>query len=261
MSSYVTKKINNEVVREVPTLQPKDTRPIKGASLFPELCANIFLCARKKSGKTSAIFKILRRCAGPTTKILVFCSTVHKDPSWETIRAWAANKNIPFISHTSILGDDGTNLLSDLIRGMQDEEVLEPEWVDSDDETEPPKPARYQSNEWIVIFDDLSDELRKPIIATFMKKNRHFLAKVIISSQYMNDLFPQARKQLDYLILFRGHSEKKIGEIHKDVDIHIPEDEFYRLYRWATTEKYSFLYVDVRDGTFRRNFNELIEVE
>ena len=262
------KKINNEVVKEVPLQKEKDTRPIKGSALFPELFANIFLCARKKSGKTSAIFKILQKCCGPKTKIMAFCSTIHKDPSWQTIKLWADHRHIPFVGHTSLEDDDGTNLLKDLVKGLQDEDseeekppkgLLESDSEEEEDEKE--RPAKYQYPEWIFVLDDLSDELRKPIIATFLKKNRHFRAKILISSQYMNDLFPAARKQLDYVILFKGHQQKKIDEICKDVDVHLPKEEFYEVYKVATELPFSFLYVDVRGGTFRRNFNELIEID
>jgi hypothetical protein len=258
---FKVKKINNEVVREVPLMKEKDLRPIKGAALFPELCANVFLWARKNSGKSVAIFKTLKRCSGPRTKIIAFCSTIHKDPLWATIKAWALHKGIPFIGHTSLFDDDGTNLLSDLVKGLQeeDEEETEKGLFDSDEEEEEERPAKYQSPEYIFVLDDLSDELRKPIIATFLKKNRHFVAKIIISSQHVNDLLPAARKQLDYVILFKGHEQKKIDEIHRDVDVNVPRDEFYELYKFATEKPFSFLYVDVRGGTFRRNFNELIE--
>jgi hypothetical protein len=93
-----------------------------------------------------------------------------------------------------------------------------------------------------------------------LKKNRHFRSKILISSQHLNDLLPEGRKQIDYFILFRGHPMKKIEEIHRDADISIPLDEFYRVYKFATEEPYSFLYVDSASGEFRRNFNTLIEL-
>ena len=104
---FSTKKLNNEVVKEVPLLEAIDTRPVKGAALFPEIYANVFLCAKKKSGKTSCVYKIVKKCAGPKTKIVVFCSTLHKDKSWATIRALAEKRKWPFVGHTSLKDDDG----------------------------------------------------------------------------------------------------------------------------------------------------------
>ena len=76
--------INKEVVQPIP-LPPINVEKIKGYKLFPEVYANIFLCARKKSGKTSAIFKILKACADKDTEINNFASTLNKDPNWKHI--------------------------------------------------------------------------------------------------------------------------------------------------------------------------------
>lgn len=260
MQQIHSTKINNERVKPI-RLMKRDTRPVRGANLFPEVYSNIFMCARKKSGKTLTIAKCLRRCAGPTTKIMVFCSTINKDSTWLAIRAWAQQKNLPFIGYTSIIDDDGNNLLKDLITSMQKPEGEKEHSLFDEEEEEEEEVPCYQSPEWIFVLDDLSDELRKPIIATFLKKNRHFRAKIIISSQYMNDLMPAACKQLDYVLLFKGQAQDKIEKICKDVDSHVSKEVFWDLYKFATKEPYSFLYVDVRGCTFRRNFDTLLSIE
>ena len=77
-------KINKEIVTPIDV--PKvDKSKIKGFELFDELYANIFLLAKKKSGKTSTIFKILQKCSNKKTNIIIFSSTVHKDPNWLAI--------------------------------------------------------------------------------------------------------------------------------------------------------------------------------
>jgi len=55
------KKINNEKVKAIP-IETVSPDKIKGSAIFPDLYCNIFLVARKKSGKTSTIFKILKSC-------------------------------------------------------------------------------------------------------------------------------------------------------------------------------------------------------
>ena len=263
---FKTKKINNEVVVPIPT-KAVDNRPIRGSDLFPEIYSNIFLCARKKSGKTLAVSKILKKCAGPDTQIVVFCSTINKDPTWEAIEEWAQNKGLSFLRYTSLFDDDGTNLLKELIAEMQhdDDEPDENEnanfvsiFADEQPSEQPKRKSKFRSPEWIFILDDLADELRSPIIATFLKKNRHFKAKVIISSQYTNDLMPAAMKQLDYVLLFKGHDAVKLEQIRKSADLAIPQKDFLDMYQFATSQPYSFLYADVRGGTFRKNFNEMI---
>jgi len=262
--SFAVTKLNNEVVTVAPSKTPKDNRPVRGWKLFPEMNANIFACAKKKSGKTLTIRHILRKCCGKDTKIIVFCATLYKDPSWIAIKEWAEEKGLVFIGHESLKDDDGVDQLDLLIKELQakvNDEPQEKSIFDSDSEDEEePKKEKYQSPEYIFILDDLSTELKSNSIPRLLKVNRHFKSKTIISTQWLNDLHPMSRKQQDYLILFRGHPQKKLEEIHRDANISIPIEEFWRVYKFATEKPFSFLYVDCTTGEFRRNFNELIEL-
>ena len=78
------KRINKEDVKPVRFHdEVDDPRPIKGRDIFPEIYANIFFCARKKSGKSCAIFHTIQHCAtrktrddtGITSKWHIHCLT------------------------------------------------------------------------------------------------------------------------------------------------------------------------------------------
>ena len=61
--SIRVKKINDETVAPVTFIDVQaDPRPIKGRNLFPEMYANVFFCARKKSGK-SCVWRKLSKAA------------------------------------------------------------------------------------------------------------------------------------------------------------------------------------------------------
>ena len=100
--------------------------------------------------------------------------------------------------------------------------------------------------------------MRHASIGNLLKTNRHYHAKVFISTQYITDLQPAALKQLDYFLCFRSFSEDKLEDIHRHLDLSIEFPEFLKIYKYATEEPYSFLYVDVRNDKFRKNFNEEI---
>jgi len=262
-----TKKINNEVVKAVPLISVVDTRPVLGQALFPEIYANIFLCAKKKSGKSSVIYNIIKRCANKHTIVMAFCSTLHKDETYKTLMKYCELNKIAFVGHTSLKSEeDGHDLLSELIDELQNDEDKEDEKEskqsiiicdDSDDEDNRKaiKKAKYRSPEYIFILDDLSTELKSTSVAAFLKKNRHFKSKIIISSQYLNDLAPQSRKQIDYFLIFKGQPQGKLDEIYRDADISVDKETFYKLYKNATLEKYSFLYIDTNTNNYRQNFN------
>ena len=110
------------------------------------------------------------------------------------------------------------------------------------------------------IFDDVSGQLKNKTLVALMKKNRHFKSKIIISSQYLNDLLPEQRKQLDYMLVLKGQPEKKLEEIHKWIDTRLSFKKFKDIYDYATSKKFSFLYIDIANDSFRMNFNEEIDL-
>jgi len=266
-------RINNKVVKVCPRLRNVDDRPVKGADIFPEIYCNVFLCARKKSGKSTVVYNIVKNCASPDTTVIVFASTVNKDETYYTIRKYCEAKHIPFIGYAS-LKDDGVNRIEALVKTLEAEaeEQLEKEnesdesdnscvLLDSDSEDKPRKKrSKYRVPEYILVFDDLSNELRDPWLRKLVKENRHYKAKVIISSQHPNDLLPEQLRQIDYWLLFKGLPEEKVLKIYNDADIAIPFELFQKIYEKATEKRYSFLYIDVKDDKFRINFNTAITI-
>lgn len=290
------RQINEQVVRAIP-IPDEDRRPIKGYDICEEVYANIFLCARKKSGKTSALFKILKECAGRKTVIIVFCSTAYKDKNWIQIRKYFEKKHRDIRIFTSIF-EEGIDQLSALVEELKQEakeqeedsnekegrgageteiercdDILERlqrmhlyatgqatrEAEEEDDEIPKKKggkKSKYQSPEYIIVFDDLSGELKSRSLLSLLKFNRHFKSKLIISSQWLHDLLPESRKQIDLFLIFKGFPDKKLAEIYKDCDSGVPFDTFLKVYKKATKYPHSFLYIDTRSDQYRRNFNE-----
>ena len=107
------KQINREVVRAI-QIPNEDTRPIKGFDICEEVYANIFACAKKKSGKTSVTFKIMKKFCNKNTIIYVFCSTVYKDVNWIEIRKYFEKKGMEIHVFTSIY-EGGENQFTNLI--------------------------------------------------------------------------------------------------------------------------------------------------
>jgi hypothetical protein len=59
---------------------------------------------------------------------------------------------------------------------------------------------------------------------------------------------------MDNILIFKGQPDKKLDEIRRDFDIAIDPEQFQEIYKIATQEKYSFLYIDRFDDSFRKNF-------
>src|SRR5690606_28743818 len=120
-----------------------------------------------------------------------------------------------------------------------------------------PRRSKYQAPEYIIVFDDLSSELKSGSLLSLLKFNRHFKSKLIISSQWLHDLLlPESRKQIDLFLIFKGFPDDKVALIYKDCDSGVPFDTFLRIYKKATKKPHSFMYVDTRSDQFRCNFDK-----
>jgi len=273
---FNTKKINNKIVKPIPVTSI-DKEKIKGYDLFPNIYANIFICAKKKSGKTSLIAKIIRECIDKDTRVFVFCPTHNKDESYKKIKMMLDKKEVRNFFFDSIVDEEGVDNLNLVIEEL----TKEPDQSDEEEETEnegvnleeliinyddpnkirvkikKKKPSKI-AQKVLIIFDDISTELKNRNVAKLLKTNRHFKSKVIISSQYLHDVEPGSRRQIDYWILFGGHDENKLELIHQNASLSQDFNTFKNIYDFATTKKYDFLYVDTNNNEYRRNFNEKI---
>ena len=274
------KKINSEVVKPVSFQDEKvDNRPIRGRDIFPEIYANIFFCARKKSGKTCSIAHIIDKCSTKETKVIAFVSTLHRDPTWRAIKKNCEKRGVEFTGFTSMKDDkSGEDILDNIIMSLRSQSG---EGDDSDEEEEEapppiilmgdkqvggkakkPKKPKERAPKIIFIFDDLSGELSNRSLTGLLKMNRHLKCKVLLSSQYWNDIPLHARKQIDYVLLFRGlaQSLNKMEEIYKNCDLAIPFELFVDLYKYCTAEKFNFMYIDTVNSEFRKNFTHRIDL-
>lgn len=266
-------QINDDYVH--PIKIKADTRPVRGGSLCDCTYANMFLVAPTNSGKTSAIFKILKECAGKKTKIIVFSSTFFNDPLWEEIRNHFDKKGIEIDGYLTLKGH-----LQDLITELQDKaierqkkgEVVEEPVNDIDMlieslksmtfETfltkERKKVSKYQSPEYILVFDDLSNEIQDIEYETLLKQSRHFHIKTITSSQGLIDITPTSRQQVRVWMLWKGLSVANLRSLYTTLGLNIPFDLFQYLYSNATTptEKMAkpFLYFIPKTNEYRKSF-------
>jgi hypothetical protein len=275
--SLRTQKINNVKCSQIPTKGDEDKRPIKGHEIIPELYANIGLFGKKKKGKTTAIFNIIKRCAGRDTSVIAFVSTIHKDAGWIGIKDYCESKGLPFIGYTSLKDDDGIDQLGALVKHLQTENVDD----DSKEEPAPPplrlpclpapgmEPATetkkqrktpYQAPEYIIILDDLADELKSPSVSTLLKKNRHFKFKMIISSQWLNDLPPMGLGMMSVVCIFNGFSVEKLEELRGKLRLPVTEEEFASMYKDATSIPYGFLYIDTDSNQYRSKFDKQYDI-
>lgn len=123
------------------------------------------------------------------------------------------------------------------------------------------KKKKKKVSKYLIIFDDLSIELKKRNVPMLLKVFRHYRSKVIVLIQYLSDIDPQSRMQFDIWLLFKNHTEEKLEKIYGNIGCNIEFPEFYKIYKQVTSQPYHFLYINKNDCTFRDNFNKQIELK
>ena len=236
------------------------------------------------SGKSTTLAHILKKCCNKLTTIIIFSSTINKDPTMLEIIKMLRNKGCNVITHEHFL-DGKVNILEDLFLELKEEDEKDSD-EDSDEEVsfedfvtglKNPKIKTEDENEkkkkkyvykpkkiapkYFLVMDDLGNDMRSNSVYKFLRQNRHFSMKTCLVSHFATDLTNQARKQLDYVLLFKSFNEEKLKTFYDGMDLSIDFDKFLELYEYATKEKYNFLYIDVKNEKFRKNFNEELNFE
>lgn len=286
--------INNERVTRIPI--EVDDRLVKGHEIYPELYYNTFCVAPTWSGKTTALFKLLKSCVGKKTTVIVFCASLYNDDNWIFIRKYFEKKGIGFEAHTGIV-EDGVNVLDELVTGLQQEAKERDEEEDGkddgpppvpdlhqlalkrqkggganeeehDDEKEETKPRRekFQTPDYVVVFDDVADQIRTSSYNTLLKYARNFHIRTITSSQDLKDITPASRLQIRLWLVFRGMTEERLQSVYDSLNLRgVSWDLFREVYKIATTptsdDPRPFLYIAPRELQFRRNFTTRIDVK
>jgi len=265
--NYQLKKINDKKVKPLKINQP-NPEDIKGGELFPEKYFTVYMVAPPRSGKTTTIFNILKNIMDKRTSFYGFVGTHNCDPSYEIIKTYFDKKDINYEFYYDIK-EKGLrkHYLADLIKQFKEEEKNDKKKVETiyyetsifgnDDEikikTTQYKPKK-QVPERVILFDDMSVDLRDQYVNKIIKEFRHYKCVVIISSQTLFDVLPSSRESLNYFLLFKGIENKKIQDLYDKIGLNIGVETFEELYKDATREKYSFLYVS-KNKEFRKNFS------
>jgi hypothetical protein len=217
--------------------------------------------------------------------VIVFASTILRDPAYIALAKYCKRKGIDFQGRDSIREIDSNgrkkDFLAEFIKTVlktSDEEVIdsdesdyESEALSEDDyysEEEEPhfnfnsvkgsKPIKFIQDtpsikkeyptiapRYVLVFDDLSDELKYPSVQVLMRKNRHIQSMCIYSSQDARDVVPSGHRNMDAFCVFGRLDDSILEKIKKDAGLNVSMDTLMTMYRKATEKKYSFLTIDV----------------
>lgn len=286
MDELKTTQINGLKIRPPDLNNGGKSKPIKGKEIIDTAYPNIYILAKKNSGKTTVIYNMLPKMASKRrTNIIIISSTVDKDATWIATIKKLEDDGFRVITFTSVV-DDGINVIEDLLK-MIDENKKQ---LESDDEEDSGyhilnmgKDRKYKQkkptiegdifddfderDDYLIVLDDVSTELKSKTLEKMMKKNRHYKIKLIVSSQHYADLPLGARKNIDLFLLFPLINDSILKNIYESTGCPYSQDLFISTYKRITSpdkpgeKSYNFMYYDVATCETRKNLNERVELQ
>jgi hypothetical protein len=277
------RRINNSRVDEIPMFGgKKDTRPIKGSEITDELYPNIFLLGKKKSGKTTTIFHILKNKIGKKTRVTIISASLYNDEGWKNIRIYLDEAGVEYDTHLSVVEGEGKskrNVLSDLVNRLSEEaeekEIKEKQqgmgkntkdiYLDAmlgmgdEKKKKKEKKEKYQYPKEIIILDDLGKHMRNPAVGNLLIKNRHYKSLVMLSGQHFKHLEPESRENINMWLVFKDQPVKALSELYEAASVNMPFKQFISLYKTAMKYEKSFFYVNATDHDYRISFSHKFE--
>lgn len=271
----------------------------KGHKIFPIVYSNVFLLGKKFSGKTTTISTILKEVHGKNTSFIFIGSTVNKDKSYKEIIKYYEDKGHDIEIYDDLTTEeDGEyyNVLDRFITQQKEEAkeqtgaglttIQQPSIINTESgikylsmipsqikieqkggsiaesNKETKKKVKYVYPLYIIVIDDMGNAMRNKYLTQLLKTNRHYKTMVIMSGQNITDLEPAALRQIDYTIVFGRQPDDKIFKLHDDLDLEISKEQLLELYKDATNEPFSFLYIGrtPRGDEFRQGFNNKYEL-
>lgn len=242
----------------------------------------LLIVAPKGSGKTNLICNlILNHYKGYFHKILVASPTVDNDEKWDVVKETKnillenkklksivgdgvdpkTKKNIPKIIFGSnqdpdtrvkrrfdgkVDGEkDFVNSLEDIMPRMEEQnDMIQKLRYD----LHQGRKAKFVSDRILVIMDDQAGlfkggNTRNPIV-NFVLKHRHYNTSLIIVTQAYKAIPKTIRVNCNQMICFDISNQAELDAIYEEHPCDLKEDEWLRMFKYATAKPYSFLYVN-----------------
>jgi len=223
------------------------------------------ILAKRRSGKTVLIYNLIRKFAHKRMIVLFFVSTFYNDDTYREIEHYLNKHSIEYMAKTSIFDESGNDLIREFIEEqntlneceyeeeeptpLSNEQIellmktnkinplelhLNRESVMKKIKRKKKKKIKIKPPEYLIIFDDLSHELRSKSITLLAKNSRHYRLKMILSSQDIKDLTPATHEQIDITFIFKNTTKKRLHYLHDRLSLWDSFEHFLNIYDRVT---------------------------
>lgn len=279
----------------IPDIKQDTEHEVLGAPLVPQLFTVISHNGAPASGKTLAMFNMMKRSIGPKTTLLLFVATLHENPQWKAAVKYFRKRGIVVVENTSIFNKNGDNLidqwLSTRIEQAEREEKQRAAELSGKVEALFPfgriyggeKPAAKEKKEKehlgtidpfllkkgkttyeypgvCIVCDDLGKEMRDNAMGALQKTHRHRKVLVLVACQHQADENVDARTSVGLWCLYKGIGPSRLRVIYDAVSPNMSYETFESMYKDATAKPHEYFSVNTRTGKFMAGTSKTYEV-
>jgi len=113
----------------------------------------------------------------------------------------------------------------------------------------------------LLYLDDMASDLKQSmrvqeIFNRICFNRRHLKCSVMFLVQTWKSIPINCRKTASHIILFKNFNKLENIAVFEEV-LFLPQDTVEQLFDYVYDEKHNFLYIDVNNGLFFKNFNQL----
>lgn len=277
------KKGNKRVRLDIVPIESdsKLSHPPVSHKVLPQHEFAMLIVAPKGSGKTNLICNLLlNHYKGYFHRILVASPTVDNDEKWDVVKNTKhvlqenkklkalmgdgidpeTKKKIPKIIFGS--GEEVDTSVKKKFKGyvreedfVNDMEELLPILKEQNDliqhiryELHQDQKAKYLADRILIIMDDQAGlfkggNTRNPIV-NFVLKHRHYNTSLVIVTQAYKAIPKTIRVNCNQLVCFEISNQSELQSIYEEHPCEMNEEHWMKMFKYATSKPYAFLYIN-----------------
>lgn len=227
-------------------IETKYAKKVKEISLDKNLMKSPFylnIFAPGNSGKSLLVVNIIHKMKKVFKKGNIIVFTNSYDP---TIYSLIEDRDAQIL--TSLYDDNGINVLDQVLDYQKKTKKNDPDNLE----------------DLLIVFDDfISDKelnKRRSAITKAYSSARHFQCSLIFCSQSYTMLPKPLRKMSFYNIFFKFPVSEQPEIIYENCGF-LSKEDFLKVYKYATQEKYHFLFCMIKEGRLLKDFVQEIANE
>jgi len=221
----------------LPVKKIKQETKIKVNEPLQNPAFTMILCAPTASGKSNVITNLLKNVNfyQNTFPLIYYISPTILDD--KTLISIAKDETIVKVTDDEDL-ENLDNILNEIVKSQK--------------ETKP-----EERQQCLVVLDDCIEYLKESKkVNNLPSLSRHSDLSFMIATQVFNAIGAKCRKNATCYLIFHINNKKDLEDINHEIGSDFPD--FMKYYKIATSEPYSFLYVDMRKMALYKNFTDLL---